>query len=185
MLLVKQLDPKNFKIKEIGYFNSLEDIIKFFSKSNTYYEVIEKFSFNSYEIYKSGYWLKNLDKKLYPYYYKYIHPIYCYTIENSKGIKFNKDFIQSEFKKYYKKHTKRNFSPNYYCWTGRKRCHRYNYHREIYTTQERRYNSAVLKNELEPNIRGKRSNLPSCWDDITRYDAFNNNWKRYRKTQYK
>jgi len=181
MLVVKQLDPKNFKIKEIGYFESLNDIIKFFSKSNTYYEVIKKFSFNSYEIYKPGYWFKDLERKIY---LKYIHPIYCYTIENHKGIKFNKDFIQSEFKKHYKKHTKRKYSPNYYCWTGRKYSHRYNYHRRMHTVQERRFNSAVIKEELEPNIRAKRLNLPSYWDDITRYDVFNNNWKRYRKTQY-
>jgi hypothetical protein len=52
------------------------------------------------------------------------------------------------------------------------------------TQNERRLNSAVLKDEGEPHARNVRSgsNLPSSWDDFTR--ASQRSWKEHRRKQY-
>lgn len=55
------------------------------------------------------------------------------------------------------------------------------------TTAAKRAAALVLKDELEPPVRAKRNarNLPSTWDDIQFSSRYIDNWKRYRKTQYR
>lgn len=55
------------------------------------------------------------------------------------------------------------------------------------STGAKRAAALVLKDELEPPVRAKRnvSNLPSAWDDIQFSSRHIDNWKRYRKTQYR
>ena len=69
---------------------------------------------------------------------------------------------------------------------GRKRKSR-GVHKRVHTTPERRLHSLVLPEEGEPPVRASRrpGTLPNTWDDYLRHDYRNNNWKRYRRTQYK
>jgi hypothetical protein len=61
-----------------------------------------------------------------------------------------------------------------------------NYFRHPKTQRDRRWTHAHDDRELNLRVRAKRSkaSLPTCWEDIM-VDRKNNNWKRYRKTQWK
>lgn len=62
------------------------------------------------------------------------------------------------------------------------------YYRRIGTTPEKRMNQIVdeCEKEFKCVARTKRSKgLPSSWDDYPVRCRDNDNWKRYRKTQYK
>lgn len=80
---------------------------------------------------------------------------------------------------------------NYYTYVpGSKRSYRHGYgFRHPRTTYERRWADAWTDEEESPapKIRARRNfrNLPSSWDDIPRRDWDNNNWKRFRRHQYK
>jgi len=62
----------------------------------------------------------------------------------------------------------------------------YNYFRHPKTLQALKA-CYVCKEDGEPPIRGRRraKQIPTAYSDIGRSDIGNNNWKRYRKTQYK
>jgi hypothetical protein len=72
--------------------------------------------------------------------------------------------------------------------TGSKRFHKHcKTYRHPRTTYERRWADAWTDEAPAPKIRARRNhrNLPSTWDDIPRRDRYNNNWKRFRRHQYK
>lgn len=58
--------------------------------------------------------------------------------------------------------------------------------RHMRTTQELRLNLAVTREESELGIRvrGRRSNLPTWYDDVA-HARRGDNWKNYRKTRWK
>lgn len=49
---------------------------------------------------------------------------------------------------------------------GIHKSHGYNWFRKVKTTQEKRNQVAVFKDEGEPDFRRKRKNIPSAWDDV-------------------
>lgn len=84
------------------------------------------------------------------------------------------------------------YDPNNYWYCGRKRYlstgskRRYGRcFRHMKTTAERRVVAGVLTEEGEPEFRGSRKNLPSCWDDY--HLSTQRSWKKQtkRKQQYK
>lgn len=69
-------------------------------------------------------------------------------------------------------------------FSGRRR-HRGNVLRNIKTTAERRMAKSVVKEDGEPDFRGKRRNIPNAWDDIVSDSYRIRSWKYYRKTRWK
>ena len=69
--------------------------------------------------------------------------------------------------------------------TGVRHWHRGCGIRSFKTTQERRWSLSAKEDGIK--WRGKRSfrYLPNSWDDIPRRSTDNNNWKRFRKTQWR
>lgn len=65
------------------------------------------------------------------------------------------------------------------------------FHRNPKTTQERRINGNrcefIWEEDFCVKCRSSRSMslLVESWDDIIRKDIKNNNWKRFRRTQYR
>lgn len=61
------------------------------------------------------------------------------------------------------------------------------YFRSVRTHQELRSNLAVMDDDIRcygVRVRGKRKNIPTDYDDIS-YTRRGDNWKHYRKTQWK
>lgn len=71
--------------------------------------------------------------------------------------------------------------------SGRSRFNRGRTLREPRTQAARRQAALVLLDDGEVPPRAKRNanNLPTAWDDVYIHSLDNDNWKRYRKTQYK
>lgn len=65
------------------------------------------------------------------------------------------------------------------------------WYRKIRTYGEHRETVALLHDEdaieydVKPRAKRNTHNLPNSWDDFTRSDYRNHNWKRQRKTQWK
>lgn len=80
----------------------------------------------------------------------------------------------------------RKVRPIFHYFWGWKRAHGH-YYRHPRTTQERRMAAGVEKEDGEPDFRGPRRihTLPSVYDDRPVSSRRNNNWKRYRKHQWK
>jgi len=116
---------------------------------------------------------------------------FSYVAYNVKGKLLTTDHLLGIKRQYdHERHVKfcRRNPHSYWCghrWSGYKR-RGVSYYRAIRTTQERRWANAWDDEEFAPRIRNRRNakNLPNAWDDIRRYTR-NNNWKRYRKQQWK
>jgi hypothetical protein len=171
MLTVYQKIYGNSNLKVIGDFGSFKSVYEYFKHTRLYgYVGIESiFSHNSDETYrKETTWGMSV-------------PVYCFVIENHKGLRYSREFIVNEFKKYQKKYRYYNY------FNGGKRHPRGHYHRHPHTLQEIKASAHVLMEECEPIWRASRNhhNLPDSYDDINHYDDYNRNWKRYRKQQWK
>lgn len=59
------------------------------------------------------------------------------------------------------------------------------YFRRIKTTGELKSVAGVLKDEGEPEFRGRRRVLPNAWDDIKIMSVNDRSWKKYRKTRWR
>lgn len=59
-----------------------------------------------------------------------------------------------------------------------------NYYRRMRTMGERR-KAIPIDDEPGPRPSRRAKRLPNNWDDYPRMDLSNNNWKRFRKTQWK
>lgn len=146
---------------EIGEFSDFKGLYQVFAKVYGRYQLENRFSFNPLDI-----WMKSC-----------FDIQYCFYIEDHTGLRYTKEFILGEFRKY---------RPKYSCykyWYG-KRHRRCSTH--IRTIQSRREAVNVLEEEGEPKVRGSRGfhALPSSWD-AKRCDTNDKNWKRYRKHQWK
>jgi hypothetical protein len=160
MLTVYQKVYGKSNPKIIGDFDSFKDIYEQFKYS--------QFSHNPNEEYrKVSEWGMSV-------------PVYCFVIENHKGLRYGREFITNEFKAFRKKY-------NWWYFNGFKRHPRGHYHRHPHTLQESKASAHVLVEEGEPIWRASRNyhNLPDTYDDIHHYDECNRNWKRYRKQQWK
>jgi hypothetical protein len=115
-------------------------------------------------------------------YYNYASPaptrIHCLVVYNVNGIRLSREHLVGEFRKF-RKPVRYNY--------GSKRHHRSSYHRRPHTTQERACSTLVHRDECEPKWRAKRNchSLPNSYDDVSHYDIYNRNWKRFRMTRYK
>ena len=140
----------------------------------------EKFSHNPFEFYvKQMEFVKENGK------YITIPPKYCYVIENENYIRYSREFLKGEFRKIYKKSIRKIMSRWRSYIPGTK------YHSrsrmKLNTFQTCMMSENVLEEECEPKWRAKRkrSAMPNWYDDTYRSDVNNNNWKRFRKTQWK
>lgn len=110
---------------------------------------------------------------------------YLFFITNRKGKLMQPEQILAEYCQKYDP-TNYWYTGYYrrYTSTGRKRRGGHCY-RRVQTTAERRAACAVLKEEGEPEFRGRRRNVPNAWDDI--HLPFTRSWKKQskRKKQYK
>lgn len=176
MFIVKRIKSSNYRLIEVGYFYTINELINYFTRLYGAWNLSEKFSFDPYSKFRNSYYeayWKGFTKK-----YRFVPAEYKYIIETEKGVRLSDETLKGIFSS-----VKTRWS--FYC-TGYKRHKRGHYFRHMRTTQERRMASLVLKEEFEPNWRGKRGlGLRQCWDDIYHSDVENNNWKRYRKTQWK
>lgn len=171
MLTVYQKVHGNSNLKVVGDFVSFEEIYEHFKhiRPYGYGNIGSMFSHNPDEAYrKDTYWGMG------------VH-VYCYVVENHKGLRYSREFILNEFKKGLKK------SIHYNYFYGGKRHPRGYYHRHPHTLQEIKASAHVLVEDGEPIWRASRNhhNLPDSYDDINHYDDYNRNWKRYRKQQWK
>lgn len=110
---------------------------------------------------------------------------YLFFITNRKGKLMQPEQVLAE---YCIKHDPLNvwYTGYYrrYVSTGRKRGNGHCF-RRVKTTAEFRATCSVLKEEGEPEFRGRRRNVPSAWDDIG--ISWSRSWKKQskRKKQYK
>lgn len=171
---------------EIGVCEKIEDILDLANAKiyvNGYYgeSIIRKlFSDSPLGIYKKEEWIHRLAAAASGR-CMYVPPEHCwYVVTHNNNILHPGEIVAA----WKKRRAKRNSQPQYN--PGRKR-HHCRYFRRPHTTQERRLSVAWISEEGEPAPRGSRSfcNLPNSWDDYTRSDYYNRNWKKFRKTQYK
>ncbi len=110
---------------------------------------------------------------------------YLYFVTNSKGKLLHPNQVMNE---YYEKYDPTNIAyigiKNWRFHTGYKRRGSSMY-RAIRTTAERRASAGVVKEEGEPEFRGRRRNVPNTWDDICK--QYYRSWKECtkRRKQYK
>lgn len=166
------------------FIMTLQEIYKQFK----YYGIRDKFGYGTdFGRYISDYsWSDNYnftfsspDSTLRVYYQ------YLYFVTTIKGKLVNPNQIISE---YFIK-----YEPNNRIYTGNftryRRSHRKRKNCRVYramkTTAERKAVKAVLKDEGEPEFRGRRRNIPNKWDDYWLY--YDRSWKSQtkRKRQYK
>lgn len=96
------------------------------------------------------------------------------------------DKLEDDWWEYYKNKKKYKYSYPNARQPGRKRsCG--DFFRRMATFQERKWANAWDDEEFAPKVRKRRNarNLPNSWDDYKRMEYKDNNWKRYRKTQWK
>lgn len=171
MLTVYQKVYGKANLKLVGDFNCFKDVYYYFKFHRPYGSVgLETiFSHNSDEVFRKEHeWGMTV-------------PVYCFVIENHKGLRYSREFIACEFKKIFRKQVRYNY------FNGSKRHPRGHYHRHPHTLQEIKASAHVLMEEGEPIWRSARNhhNLPDSYDDINHYDDYNRNWKRYRKQQWR
>lgn len=180
MLILKQFNGKS--IRDIGYYDSLEDVFNGFYSSHGGYGLEKRFSFNPYEIYHNDRFIEKYNFSTRKVDYIFVPKVYCYIIETDNGVRYSKEYIEGMFR-IFRKEIRKDF--RWYIATGRKWHHRGTYFRHPQTLQERREIANVYKDDGEPEFRGKRRNIRHSWDDVVHKDVDNRNWKRFRKTQYK
>ena len=107
-------------------------------------------------------------------------------LKNDLGDIIDPDVVYKACKEYRNKTRKSRQYWNWHPGSKRSNC---SFHRKIKTLHSKKWANAHDDYELNFKCnRGKRSksSIPdSSWDDFVRSDYRNNNWKRYRKTQYK
>lgn len=108
---------------------------------------------------------------------------HTYILRDSFGSIVSPEHIHNVWWANTKKSKFRNY-PTYNTWSKQKSGH---WFRRPKTTQERRWNDAWDDVEDAPKGRCKRNskNLISAWDDYSRSDQYDRNWKKHRKTQWK
>ncbi len=110
---------------------------------------------------------------------------YLFFITNRHGKLVHPNQVMNE---YYEKYDPKNIAytglPRWRFSTGYKR-RGSSIYRSIRTTQERRACSGVVKEEGEPEFRGRRRHVPNAWDDICK--NYYRSWKECtkRRKQYK
>jgi len=182
MLTVKQKNYYGKKDVVIGYFTDIKQVFDYFKNIHGMYELEKHFSHDPSEYYRRTF-VYSREYKQYTSRYVVSAPEYCYVISNDKDIRYSRETVLGEFRKIRKG---RKFGYYRYFY-GYKRHNRGSYHRRPDTFQERTMSVNVIEEEGEPKWRPSRNmhNLPTTYDDLQHYDQRINNWKRYRKTQWK
>lgn len=183
MLTVKRRNVEGRKDVLIDYFANITEVFDYFK--NFYggaYKLELRFSHDPFEFYRKTFtWNNSIVTSARGWGEV---PEFCYTITNDAGIRYSRETILGYFRKI-RKDRKLGIYRNYFL--GFKRHRRGSYHRRPDTFQERKMSVNVIEEEGEPKWRLSRNmrNLPTTYDDLQHYDVRINNWKRYRKTQWK
>ena len=137
-------------------------------------------------------WLTKYDKApfwQYGYYNKWDNTFFCemFYLYTKNNVMVSPELFKHEYMssnnrahwKYVEEYNRR--------WKSRqwRKSHSTSYARHMETIAERRAAAGVVKEEGEPEFRGKRRNLPEPWDDIHAQRSLS--WKdcTKRKRQYK
>lgn len=169
-----------------GNVEETDNLISWINKN--YIGGVERFYYNMK-------WLCKYEKPSF-YYYSYYHSMYenntsgDFFLYTSNNIMISPDLFKGEYYSYRDSEWKIWYNNRYY---SRKQWQHFHfkkgytstYNRKIETISERRAVAAVIKEEGEPEFRGRRRNLPNPWDDIHARRSLS--WKdcTKRKRQYK
>ena len=124
------------------------------------------------------------------YYEMYPEKFVGYYLCTEKGLLVSPDLLMGEYMILYNEYREHKRNARDTEWRH-KRSYMYKHNHSRYkrpkTQQERRMACAVLKDEGEPDIRGRRKmrSLPSYWDDIRTRHSTGWKYSTKRKHQYK